>query len=169
MASNYSEIDNLPAIKQKLLLQAKEIIPYAYNIYSAYCVSCALLTSSGKIYRSCNFENASYGLSICAEVGALQSAFSNGDCIIECIAIVGGFPDSTNEEPPMPCGRCRQMISEAAFLAGNNIDIVSANLDLTFVTETNIDELLPHPFNFNNLHLGEKIEIYKQKCRKNET
>jgi len=168
MAYKYTAFNSLSSVKQNLLNQAAEIINNCYNIYSNYSVAAALITKSGKIYRSCNFENASYGLSICAEPGVLQSAFSMGDCLIECIAVIGGFADHSSGEPPMPCGRCRQLISEASFISGKNIDIVASNLDFSTIIETNIEYLLPAPFNLKNLQMVDKIESYKLKCKNYE-
>jgi len=71
-------------------------------------------------------------------------------------------------EPPMPCGRCRQIISEASFLAGDDIEIISANVDLSKVIITSILELLPAPFSLNDLHLKSKIHEFKMRSVKKE-
>jgi len=164
----HPEYHELDKEKQNLLLQAREILPNAYNIYSGFRVACAVMTSSGKIFRSCNMENASYGLSICAEPGAIQSALSHGETQITMVAIVGGFTDKTDGLPPLPCGRCRQIISEASYIANDDIEIISANIGFSKIIVTSILELLPAPFSAGDLNLKKKILEFKKRSFNHE-
>ena len=77
----------------------------AYTPYSNYPVGAALLTKSGRLYTGANVENASYGLTVCAERVAALKAVSEGDRDFEAIAVV-------TENGGTPCGACRQVLSE---------------------------------------------------------
>jgi cytidine deaminase len=79
----------------------------AYSPYSRVKIGSAVLTSSGKVYAGANVENASFGLSICAERTAIFKAVSEGDRGLVAIAIVGD-----SEEFTRPCGACRQVMVE---------------------------------------------------------
>jgi len=91
----------------ELLKKAKEMTEKAYAPYSNIHVGCALLSKNGKIYLGVNVENSSYGLTICAERNAIGAAVSAGDRDIIAAAVV-----SKEIEPIMPCGACRQVLSE---------------------------------------------------------
>ncbi len=92
---------------QELAQIAKLAADKAYAPYSKFKVGSALLTTSGKIYSGCNVENASYGLSICAEQVAVAQAVSSGEVKFKIMVI---FAD--REDFPTPCGACRQVIAE---------------------------------------------------------
>jgi cytidine deaminase len=79
----------------------------AYAPYSAYKVGAAVLGRNGKIYGGCNVENASYGLTVCAERVALGAAVTDGERKPLAIAVATGDPD-----PATPCGACRQFLVE---------------------------------------------------------
>lgn len=100
-------------------------------------------------------ENASYGLTTCAEVGALQAALTAGALDrIQRMAIVGGPIAPTADYRPQataPCGRCRQLISEAAALSGHDIEVWFSDLNGDAVQRRTISELLPEAFGPNNL------------------
>ena len=87
---------------------AKKAASKAYAPYSKFKVGSALLTKSGNVYTGCNVENASYGLTICAERNAIASAV-NAEGEIEIDTIVVYTP---TEKPTPPCGACRQVIHE---------------------------------------------------------
>jgi len=79
----------------------------AYAPYSGFKVGAAVLGGSGRIYTGCNVENASYGLTICAERAAIFKAISEGETVILAVVIVAG-----EHQPSPPCGACLQVISE---------------------------------------------------------
>ncbi len=81
----------------------------AYSPYSEYRVGAAVMGGSGKVYLGCNVENASYGLTMCAERVAVLKAISEGETQIQAVAIA-----VEAEEMPRPCGACLQVISEFA-------------------------------------------------------
>ena len=81
----------------------------AYAPYSGFSVGAALLTRSGRVIHGCNVENASYGLSICAERSALFQAVSSGDSDFVALAVA-----APAGRPAPPCGACRQVLHEFA-------------------------------------------------------
>lgn len=91
-----------------LLEAAKSAAQYSYSPYSGFRVGAALLCADGNVYTGVNVENASYGLTNCAERSAVFSAVSSGKKDFTAIAIYS--PDSTLPVPP--CGACRQVLSE---------------------------------------------------------
>ena len=91
----------------ELIKQAKQAMEKAYVPYSHFKVGAAVLTKSGKIYTGCNIENASFGVTNCAERTAIFKAVSEGERELIRIAIVSSGEDST-----YPCGICRQVMSE---------------------------------------------------------
>ena len=99
---------NEPA--SELIALAREAAARAYSPYSTFQVGSALLTSSGKIFTGCNVENASYGLTVCAERGAIFRAVAEEGAAmkISSLAVV-----CIGHEFP-PCGACRQVIAEFA-------------------------------------------------------
>ncbi|MBS4174855.1 cytidine deaminase [Bacillus sp. FJAT-49736] len=125
-----------------LVEQAIEAMQKAYVPYSSFKVGAALLTDDNKLYHGCNIENASYGLTNCAERTAIFKAVSEGDKQFKAIAIVGD-----TEGPVSPCGACRQVIAE---FCDANTKVILANLRGDYV-ETSIDELLPGYFSKKDL------------------
>lgn len=94
----------------KLMQIAAEAKQNAYVPYSHFKVGAALLTKSGKIYKGCNVECSSYGISLCAERTALVKAISEGEREFEAIAIVGGKEEDFAYTTP--CGACRQFLAD---------------------------------------------------------
>lgn len=125
-----------------LIQEAMEARKQAYTPYSHFKVGAAILTKNNQIFRGCNVENASYGLSNCAERTAIFKAVSEGEQDIQAIAIVGD-----TEGPISPCGACRQVISE---FANEHTKVILANLKGD-VVETTIHELLPGFFSAKDL------------------
>jgi cytidine deaminase len=120
---------------EELLQRAVQAAVEAYAPYSHFAVGAAVELADGTIFTGANMENASYGLTVCAEVGALQKAANAGvlDRVVR-IAIVGGLmknPLDPKGAVVTPCGRCRQLIFEAAELAQTDIEVWCANLALT--------------------------------------
>ena len=121
---------------EELIEKAKDASKNAYAPYSNFRVGACVLTDNGNIYTGCNFENASYGLSICAERNAIGSAIANGENKIKVVAIY-----SPNMDNCTPCGACRQVINE--FKTEETVVITIAGDKLIVKT---IEELLPGGF-----------------------
>ena len=134
----------------ELLNAAQDAAGKAYAPYSRFCVGAAVQTEGGRIYAAANMENASYGLTICAEVGALQQASTAGELSsVLRIAVVGGpmdFAETTAPRIVTPCGRCRQLIAESSFLGLRDIEVWCASRHLEQMKFFTISELLPHSF-----------------------
>lgn len=109
----------------------------AYAPYSNFKVGASLLTDDDKIFIGANIENASYGLTICAERTAAFQAVLSGEKKFKAIAIAGSMADFTP-----PCGSCRQVLAE---LCGTDIDVimVNGNSELKIMK---LGELLPLTF-----------------------
>ena len=122
-------------MKQELLNAALSARERAYAPYSKFLVGAAVLAKSGKIYTGCNIENASYGLTVCAERNALFSAVGAGEREFTALCVVGD-----TEAPISPCGACRQVIAEFKVPR-----IILANLKGD-VKEYTLEELLPYGF-----------------------
>lgn len=120
---------------QKLMDCAIKARENAYSPYSHFAVGAALLCEDGTLYEGCNIENASYGLTNCAERTAIFKAVSEGHIKFKALAVV-----ADTEGPCAPCGACRQVMAEfkiPLIIMGNlmgNIKIVT------------IEELLPFSF-----------------------
>lgn len=98
--------------KKKLIAEAIEARKNSYCPYSGFAVGAALLCKDGTIFRGCNIENASYGLTNCAERSAIFSAVSAGFRDFTAIAVVGAPKEEKAESICPPCGSCRQVMAE---------------------------------------------------------
>lgn len=107
---------------QELMDNAKEAAKFSYSPFSRFAVGAAVITPRGKIYRGCNVENSSFGLTNCAERTAIFKAVSEGEKEILAVAIY-----SPNSDSCYPCGACRQVLYE---FQGDDyeIDVVTENL-----------------------------------------
>jgi len=121
---------------EELIERARQVRHHAYAPYSHFRVGAALLASDGRVFTGCNVENASYGLTICAERAAIFKAISEGALEFIKIALV-----TDTEELTAPCGACRQVIWEFS----SDITVIMANLRGDQRTCL-ISELLPYPF-----------------------
>lgn len=125
--------------EQALIAAARQVYRQAYAPYSNFSVGAALRTRSGRIYTGCNVENASYGLTVCAERVAVTKAISEGERDFEAIAVVsrGGVA---------PCGACRQVLAEF------NPELLVVVADLQGDGRTfRLSELLPAAFSSSDL------------------
>ena len=126
--------------RSELIRHACEARQYAHAPYSKFLVGAALLTESGEIISGCNVENASYGLTICAERVAFGTAIAAGHRRFRALAIAtsGGHP---------PCGACRQFAAEFC----DRLPILLIDADRSeSVTESDLRELLPGRFVLNS-------------------
>ena len=123
--------------KNELIAKARLAQKMSYAPYSNFHVGAAVRMDNGEIYIGTNIENASYGLTICAERAAIFNAVSQGQRKLTAIAIT-----SSSGKPTPPCGACRQVIRE---FSDSRALVIMAGKDQTFETKT-IDELLPLSF-----------------------
>jgi cytidine deaminase len=122
--------------EQTLVAAATDARARAHARYSGFKVGAALETTDGYIVTGCNIENASYGLTLCAERVALVKALSDGRTSFTRIVVVADTAD-----PTPPCGPCRQLLWEYC----GDIDVILANLERTTAT-LRLSALLPMPF-----------------------
>ncbi|MEO7193020.1 MAG: cytidine deaminase [Vicinamibacterales bacterium] len=120
---------------------ARQARGHALASYSGFAVGAALRCGDGRVFSGCNIENASYGLTMCAERVALFKALSEGARSFTAIAVVTGA-----ETPTPPCGACRQLLWE--FCA--NIHVVLAGVG-GVRAEHDLAALLPAPFDGGSL------------------
>ncbi len=120
----------------KLVEAAKAARENAHAPYSNFRVGAALRASSGRIYTGCNVENATYGLTVCAERVAIFKAISEGERGFDAIAVV-----TDTESLTPPCGACRQLIWEFC----GDAEVTLANLKGKTET-TRMATLFPRPF-----------------------
>jgi cytidine deaminase len=120
----------------RLVAAARAARDRAIATYSHFKVGAALLTRAGTIHTGCNVENASYGLTMCAERVALFKALSEGDREFAAIAIV---VDTASPTPP--CGPCRQLLWEFC----GDVPVILATLT-DVAAECQLKDLLPLPF-----------------------
>jgi cytidine deaminase len=123
-------------VQDRAIKAAIEIRQRAYAPYSKFPVGAALVTSDGEIFTGCNVENASYGLTICAERVAVFSAVAAGQRQFDLLVIAteGGYA---------PCGACRQVLAE--FATALPIVLVDTKHP-SQVAQHNLKTLLPHTF-----------------------
>lgn len=124
-----------------LIKAAKESLKHAYAPYSMFRVGAAVLTRKGRVFTGCNIENASYGLTVCAERTALFNAVSAGHRNFTAIAVV-----TSGKSIAFPCGACLQVLSEFA----PDIKIVLFASAGGKIVTRRLKELLPAPFSMQN-------------------
>jgi cytidine deaminase, homotetrameric len=122
---------------EKLVQAALRAREKAYAPYSGFHVGAAVLADNGRIYTGCNVENASYGASICAERTAVVKAVSDGAKRILAVAVTGD-----SEGPTLPCGICRQVLSE---FCDRDMPMYLGNRKGDYRLYT-FAELMPEPF-----------------------
>lgn len=128
--------------KKEWIEVAEQALEKAYVPYSHFPVGACLVTRDGKLYQGLNIENASYGLSNCAERTAIFKAVSEGERHFQHLVIAGKTPD-----PISPCGACRQVMVEF-FESEMPVTLVGAH---GVTKETTVGELLPYYFTGKDL------------------
>jgi cytidine deaminase len=132
----------------ELIEAARAAAKAAYAPYSGFAVGAALRFADGSIVTGSNVENASYGLSLCAETVAAAKALAEGRRGgFVAIAVAG-----PGEAPVAPCGRCRQVLNELAGLGGSDPLVLCCGADA--VREVRLSALLPHAFGPGSLATG---------------
>lgn len=141
---------------EKLINAATAARERAYAPYSKFRVGAAILTKEARYYTGCNIENASYGLTCCAERVALFKAVSNGERDFEAIAVTAGTDDFCT-----PCGACRQALAEF----GTNIKVFMANKQGAYRIQT-VAELLPGAFGSQALTMSDNGQVEERTVTK---
>src|SRR5216683_1053298 len=135
MMASRSEPGNAES-RHRLLEAARAVRQHAHAAFSNFRVGAALETADGQIITGCNVENATYGLTICAERVAVFKAISEGYRSFSRVAVV-----ADTAEPTPPCGACRQILWEF----GGDLEVILANLKEENARYS-LAALLPHPF-----------------------
>ncbi len=125
---------------ENVVKAARQAREKAYVPYSGFKVGAAVLGKSGKIYTGCNIENASYGLTNCAERTAIFKAISEGEQQLSVLAVIADTVHAV-----APCGACRQVMAEFRIPK-----IIMCNIAGDQVVTT-LEELLPHSFTKNDV------------------
>ncbi len=133
---------------KELIMEAIEARKMSYCPYSEFAVGAALLSKSGKVYRGCNIENASYTPTNCAERTAFFKAISEGETEFEKIAIIGGNINKPVDDYAYPCGVCRQVMRE--FCDPDSFDVIVAVSESQY-KKLLLREVLPYGFGPENL------------------
>ena len=122
--------------RASLVTAARAARAHALATFSRFKVGAAIATADGIIVTGCNVENATYGLTVCAERVAMFKALSEGHRRFVAVAVV-----ADTEAPTPPCGACRQILWEF----GGDLEVVLANLT-TEIAVYRLKDLLPLPF-----------------------
>jgi len=127
----------MPDSLEKLLIASREAYEHSYSPYSKFRVGAAVLAPNGRTFSGTNVENASYGLTVCAERVALFSGVAAGVTRFVALAVSMGSPTQTPGER-MPCGACRQVMVE--FMDPDAIILLGGE------DTCRLADLLPRPF-----------------------
>ncbi len=128
-----------------LVTTARQASMHAYAPYSRYPVGAAVLAASGRVYAGCNVENASFGLTVCAERVAVWTAAAAGER--EIVAVAVATPNGAT-----PCGACRQVLQEFAPRGAGSSDVIVLIADAKSYRTLSLSTLLPDAFKPH--HLG---------------
>jgi len=135
---------------ETLFEEAKKAREHAYAPYSKFSVGAALITKNGKIYRGCNIENASFGLTNCAERTAIFKAISEGERDFQALLVVADTKD-----PVSPCGACRQVLAE---FCPPTMPVYLANVNGN-IEQTTVEQLLPSSFKSEDMEDAGKSNV----------
>ena len=141
---------------RRLIAAARAAAVHAHAPYSHFAVGAAVLLDDGSVVTGANVENASYGLSLCAETVAIATVSASGQLRrVVAVGVIGGAMDSagraTGDAPVRPCGRCRQVLNEAAQLSGRDLAVYCAGAEGETVASYRLSELLPDAFGPSDL------------------
>jgi len=140
---------------ERLIEAARGAAANAWAPYSNFSGGSALLMSDGSVITGANVENSSYGLSLCAETVAVAKASADGRMRdVVAVGIVGGMTGKEGVEPILPCGRCRQVLNEAAQAGRRDLNVWCSGLTGGPIAEYTLAELLPHAFGPANLGIA---------------
>lgn len=126
-----------------LIAMARDCLSRSYAPYSKLSVAAAVMADDGRIFTGVNVENASYGLTMCAERVAIFNAIAGGATKLRSLALV-----STNPAPLMPCGACRQVMAE---FFDPSAPVYSGTSGPEGYIESTVGELLPNAFGPDDL------------------
>lgn len=130
-----------PSTVHRLVAAARAVQQHAYAPASRFAVGAAVLAADGRVFVGCNVENASYGLTVCAERNAVAAAVAGGARQLLAVAVATDLA-----EPARPCGACRQVLAEF----GRGMHVVLAGRGEALV-ELSLAQLLPEPFTFGDV------------------
>lgn len=145
--NEYDNIDKLSPREQSLVRIAFEAVEHSYSVYSGFSVGAAVLLDNGQIISGNNQENAAFPDGLCAERVAVFYANSNyPDVPVTCLSIAAKTSAGITEDPPTPCGSCRQVLVETENRFGKPIRIIMAG-SKKILSVNSAKDLLPLYFN----------------------
>ncbi len=140
------DFKNLDKVYKELFISAEKAMNNSYSPYSNFSIGAALLTKNGEKFLGANIENASYGLTVCAERSAIFSAISQGQKNFKALAVI------SNGKVYSPCGACRQVLFEIYKAFGHDFKVFFTSKDKTQVFVYFVSELLPNAFKGSDLN-----------------
>ena len=154
----------------RLIDAARAAAVHAHAPYSRFAVGAALRMADGGIVTGANVENASYGLSLCAETVAVATASAQGRIAqIVAVAVIGGAMDAdgraTGRVPVSPCGRCRQVLNEAAQMGGRDLLVHCGAAEGDAVASYPLSALLPDAFGPADLGIAPPSDAFAVAAR----
>ncbi|ACZ00991.1 cytidine deaminase [Streptobacillus moniliformis] len=129
---------------RKYIEKANNLLDRSYSPYSKYKVAAVMIDSEGNLHEGVNVENASYGLTICAERNAIASSITKGMKKIDLIVITGDV-----DNPISPCGMCRQVIRE--FSKKDTLIVLASSRSKEYILWT-VEEMIPYSFGPEDLN-----------------
>ena len=143
----------------QLIAAARDAARHAHAPYSRFAVGAAALLVDGSVVTGANIENASYGLSLCAETVAVAAASAQGRLAdVVAVGVIGGTMDeagrATGITPVRPCGRCRQVLNEAAQMGGRDLAVHCGAAEGDLIESYRLTDLLPDAFGPADLGIG---------------
>jgi cytidine deaminase len=147
---------SLPSELKELCAAAQAVRKHAYAPYSGFRVGAAVRGSDGRLFAGANVENASYGLSVCAERSAVLAAALAGTRELKAVAVCSDL-----EPPAAPCGMCRQTLAE--FASDCEVVLCGPEEADPAVVRMRLSELLPHAFSPASLHAFAEQQQARQK------